>query len=93
MFLFISHTLIACSGDEDKNTAPVAMAQSDFSTIMLGEVVRINGLTSYDPDSDAIITYRWKLVSLPLESQLSEITSENAYFDFSPDIAGRFQLN
>jgi len=92
LFLFISHTLIACSGDEDKNTAPVAMAQSDFSTILLGEVVQINGSTSYDPDSGDAITYRWKLVSLPLESQLSEITSDNVYFDFSPDVAGRFQI-
>jgi hypothetical protein len=92
LLLFIGLSLIACSGDEDKNTAPVAMAKSDLSTIVLGESALISGSTSYDPDSGDVITYRWKLVSLPSESVLPEIISENAYFHFSPDAAGSFQF-
>lgn len=88
--LGLTFLLNAC-GDSD-NTTPIADAGSDqTSSVIVGDVVVLDGSASNDADGD-VLSFSWSLVSAPGGSTatLSDSTVVNP--SFTADMAGTYAL-
>ncbi|WP_163933714.1 PKD domain-containing protein [Paraferrimonas sp. SM1919] len=75
----------------DVNSKPIAAAGSDqkFST---GQLVRLNGLGSSDPDGDRI-SYQWSIVSAPSGSSAAISAPTTSVAEITPDTNGVYVLS
>ena len=81
-------------GDPSGNSAPVADAGDD-ATGEVGATVSLDGSDSYDPDDGDILTARWRFLSTPSGSALTDDDIENSFSiqaGFVPDVGGTFRL-
>lgn len=72
------------------NQLPVANAGAD-QTILVGDIVTLNGSGSYDSDGDPL-KYTWFIMSQPLGSSVSLANPEIKTPSFAPDIAGQYVI-
>ena len=74
------------------NQAPTAVASADFTTIVAGETVSLDGSASTDPDIDKL-TYAWTLGTAPRASSGPSIDEwKTEYATFIPDVPGDFEI-
>ncbi len=73
------------------NLAPVAVATSDFTLAIVGNVVNLDGSDSFDPESDPII-YDWAITSAPVGSTATLLNDTTATPSFTPDLEGDYQI-
>lgn len=71
------------------NSAPIAVAGPD-QTVFVGDVVTLDGSTSFDVDGDAL-TYRWTLIQTPVGSSAALTGASTATPSFTADRAGSYQ--
>jgi hypothetical protein len=74
------------------NTAPIAVARAASLSVLVGQVVALDGTASYDDDRD-LITYDWAMVSRPADSVsiLNGVSSGQP--TFLADRPGRYVLS
>ncbi len=92
IFIFIVFLFYSCSESSNQNGVPVAFAGFDSTAIvnLLQTEVELDGTGSYDPDSD-ILNYKWRVESVPVNSNLSEIGSyDRPIASFVPDVEGDY---
>lgn len=70
------------------NRGPTADAGPDQS-VLVGELVVLDGSGSSDPDGDPL-TYTWSLLSQPPASALALRASDSETLEFSPDVQGTY---
>jgi hypothetical protein len=78
------------TGAGDNNIAPVADAGDDLAA-EVGELVRLDGGDSYDPEEDTL-TYAWTLMSSPSDSDAKLINSTWADPEIFIDKAGTYEV-
>lgn len=76
--------------EEDDNTPPVAVVDSDME-ITIGEEVILDGSDSYDPDEDKL-TYKWEFLSKPEGSETVLENPDSINASFIPDARGSYQI-
>lgn len=59
--------------------------------VKLGNALRLNATTSYDPEGE-LLTYKWSLLKAPTGSQAKLEYAEQAIAEFVPDLAGHYQF-
>ncbi len=72
------------------NTPPTADAGTD-QTVLVGDLVTLDGSASTDADSDPL-SYAWTLVSAPSGSTAALSASDTAAPCFTPDVAGDYSV-
>lgn len=74
---------------------PNARAGND-QTVLLGQEVHLDGLTSDDPDNGPrVLSFQWRFVSVASDSQLTSAAlrgGQTPNASFTPDVAGRYVL-
>jgi hypothetical protein len=74
-----------------ENNPPVAVALNP-TTASRHCTVTLDGSTSYDDDTDPIVSYHWAVVSIPPGSQAVLSDPNSATPTFVPDIVGEYQF-
>lgn len=92
--VFVASDLAVVTATGDANDPPVAVAGDDQDGT-LGDLVRLDGSSSYDPDGDAI-SFAWSLASVPPGSLLApdDLTdATTATPTFTPDVEGDYLVD
>nr|WP_181919216.1 PKD domain-containing protein [Alkalilimnicola ehrlichii] len=71
------------------NRPPVAVADADSITALVGSSVGLDGTGSYDPNDDPL-SYHWRLIDRPDHSQASLSDPDSARPSFVPDEPGAY---
>jgi hypothetical protein len=74
----------------DNNSVPIANAGQDKVTQINREIL-LSGVDSYDIDGD-ILTYRWDILTSPMDSTARLITANDINTKFTPDKIGEYTL-
>jgi hypothetical protein len=74
------------------NTAPIANAGFDQNKIRIGQIVKLDGSGSYDPDRDPLI-YAWTFVKRPDGSSAALDNAQTDKPQFTMDVMGRYVLS
>jgi hypothetical protein len=72
------------------NAAPVAVAGVD-QTVKLGALVKLDGNKSTDLNNDTL-TYKWRLLSKPLNSSVALSSLTDSMPSFTPDKTGDYSI-
>ncbi len=72
----------------EENAAPVAMT-SPSQSVLVGAVVKLDGLGSSDPNRDAL-TYKWVMVSAPAGSAADVSPKDAVRTTFTADVPGLY---
>lgn len=75
------------------NIPPIADAGPD-QHVMTGQVVKLDGSDSFDPEG-AMITFLWRFIEVPPGSNLSNLSLSDptsAMLEFTPDVSGTYRL-
>ena len=72
------------------NAAPIALAGSD-QTVVAGDLVNLDGSSSYDDDGDAL-SYQWQFADKPSASQSVLSDTGIATPNFTADLPGKYSL-
>ncbi|MEA1889679.1 MAG: PKD domain-containing protein [Pseudomonadota bacterium] len=78
-------------GGADQNNLPVANAGPDISTIV-GHLLTLDGTGSTDADGDSL-NYSWQVSLRPLNSLATITAASSSTPDFTPDLAGQYQID
>ncbi len=73
------------------NTPPVAQAGPDQSVRQAGQVVYLDGRTSYDADGDPLL-YQWEITEKPDGSQTSLSGAQSSTSRFVADVLGDYSV-
>lgn len=73
------------------NTPPVAEAGPDQSVRQTGQVIHLDGSTSYDADGDPLL-YQWEITTRPDGSQASLSSTQSATTSFVHDVLGDYSV-
>ena len=74
-----------------QNNLPVAYAGPDLSAIA-EHLLTLDGSASTDADGDSL-SYSWQLLVRPVNSQAMIANMNSPTPDFTPDVAGQYQIN
>lgn len=69
------------------NLAPTAVVTADFSLIIIGDVIQLDGTGSTDPETDEL-TYSWTITSAPATSTAIIVGDDTVNPTFAPDVEG-----
>lgn len=71
--------------------APIAKA-GENRKVIIGTAVELNGSTSYDPDNDSIVSYKWSVIAKP-DGSLAEIGDYSGIItEITPDVQGQYKI-
>jgi len=73
------------------NTPPVAEAGPDQSVRQTGQIINLDGSTSYDADGDPLL-YQWEITAKPDGSQASLSSTQSTTTSCVPDVPGDYSV-
>ncbi|MBI5197890.1 MAG: hypothetical protein HZA19_04700, partial [Nitrospirae bacterium] len=78
------------TSDGKVNTKPTAVLTGDINA-KPGQVVKISGVDSSDPDGDTL-AYKWSLIYSPDGSQVAFFDTDTQTISFVPDLVGLYKI-
>lgn len=74
------------------NLAPTAVATSNVTLAVVGDVVDLDGSDSFDPEDDDI-AYTWTIVAAPAGSTAALVGADTASPTLIPDLEGVYEIS
>lgn len=72
------------------NRKPIAKAKAEKTEIKVGELVKLDGSDSNDPDKNGTLTYKWEFSDRPTDSTATIATPTDPKASFTPDKIGKY---